>query len=62
MSKKSLKITIDDLTPEEYIDVAYKVTKVTKKIAPNSRLSILGSEPEVFEGKNNKQIKQSKDK
>ena len=62
MSKKSLKITIDDLSPEEYIDVASKVIKVTKKIAPNSRVSILGAVPEVFEGKSSEQIKQSKDK
>lgn len=56
MGKKSLKITVNNLDDENYVDVANQVVKSVKKIAPNSDLSILGSSPETFEGSSNKEI------
>lgn len=50
MGKKSLKIKVDNLSEENYIDVAHAVAKVVKSAAPESRVSILGAAPEVFEG------------
>lgn len=57
MSKKSLKIKVDDLSDENYIHVANEVVKAVKSAAPDCKVSILGSDPETFEGKNQKQIK-----
>jgi outer membrane receptor for monomeric catechols len=62
MSSKSLKIKVDNLSDENYIDVANKVAKVIKASAPDSRVSILGADSEVLEGKSQKQIKQVKNK
>lgn len=57
MSKKSLKIKVDNLDDDNYADVAYQVTKIVKSVAPNSDISILGASPEVFEGSSRKEIK-----
>lgn len=57
MGKKSLKITVNGLTDDNYIDVANSVAKEVKSKAPNSDISILGANSEVFEGSSKKQIK-----
>lgn len=57
MSKKSLKITVNNLDENNYIDIANKIAKTVKSEAPNSDISILGANPEVFEGSSNKQNK-----
>lgn len=57
MGKKSLKIKIDDLSEENYIDVANEAAKAIKNAAPNCKVSILGADPDIFEGKDHKQIK-----
>lgn len=57
MGKKSLKIKVDGLSDESYVDAAHEVVKAVKAVAPECRISILGASPETFEGKNQKQIK-----
>jgi hypothetical protein len=57
VGKKSLKITVNNLDDENYVQVAYQVAKSVKSVAPNSDISILGASPEVFEGSSTKQIK-----
>jgi hypothetical protein len=57
VGKKSLKITVHNLDDDNYVDVAHKIAKTVKSEAPNSDVSILGANPEVFEGSSNKKIK-----
>jgi hypothetical protein len=56
MGKKSLNVKVDNLDDSNYVDVAYKITKTVKEIAPNSDISIVGATPETFEGSSNKEI------
>ena len=57
MGKKSLKVTVHGLSDENYADVAHGIVKTVKSVAPNSDISILGSNPETFERSSNKEIK-----
>lgn len=57
MGKKSLKITVHNLDDENYVDVAHKIAKTVKSAAPDSNVSILGANPEVFESSSTKTIK-----
>ncbi|MEG4800805.1 hypothetical protein QUB63_13855 [Microcoleus sp. ARI1-B5] len=56
MGKKSLKITVNGLSDENYADVANGIVKTVKSVAPNSDISILGASPETFKGSSNKEI------
>ena len=51
MSDKYLKIKVDGLTEENYIDVANKIAKAAKKAAPSSSVSIIGGDQKTLEGK-----------
>ena len=57
MGKKSLKIKVDGLSDENYIEVASQAEKAIKTAAPDRKVSILGADPETFEEKNQKHIK-----
>ncbi len=57
MGKKSLKIKVDGLSDENYIETASQIAKAVKAAAPDSKVSILGADSETFEEKNQKHIK-----
>ena len=57
MGKKSLKIKVDNLDDENYVNVAYEIVKTVKSAVPESNVSILGANPEVFESSSTKTIK-----
>ncbi|HAX89906.1 MAG TPA: hypothetical protein DCY91_27510 [Cyanobacteria bacterium UBA11370] len=57
MGKKSLRVKIDNLSEDEYIDVAHEVAKTVKSRAPNSDISIVGADSETFESSSRKEIK-----
>lgn len=57
MGKKSLKVTVNGLSDDNYVNVTYQIAKTVKSIAPDSDISILGASPETFEDSSNKKIK-----
>lgn len=57
VGKKALRIKIDNLDDDNVFDVANKVTKAAKEVAPTCNIAILGASPETFEGSSNKEIK-----
>lgn len=57
MSDKSLRVKVDGLTEENYIEVANEVAKAAKNAAPSSRVSIIGGDQKTLEGKSQKQVK-----
>lgn len=56
MGKKSLKVKVDNLNDDNYIEAANRIVKSVKEVAPDSDVSILGASPETFEGSSNKEI------